>query len=127
MVIFFLRLIHPEIILKEFTFAQHKENKDQFRKIQGQGIFSQEMTCRNLQEGRPSTMSSLIFEEFPHNSIDGQQGQQISELQFDKFLNPQSFWVWKIRFKNQVTTCSDHTSEAMSWIKDVRWLILLTN
>ena len=59
LVINFLRLIHPEIILKEFTLAQHKENKDQFHKLQGQGLFSQEMTnkietqfqCRHLQEG----------------------------------------------------------------------------
>ena len=35
----------------------------------------------------------------------GQQIQQISELQFDKFPDPQSFLVWKIRLKNQVTTC----------------------
>ena len=31
----FLRLIHPEIILKEFTPAHHKENKNQFYKLQG--------------------------------------------------------------------------------------------
>ena len=37
----FLRLIHPEIILKELTLAQHKENKDQFHKMQGQGLYSQ--------------------------------------------------------------------------------------
>ena len=56
----FLRLIHPEIILKEFTLAHHKENKDQFHKQQRQGLFSQEMTnkietqfqCRHLQKGR---------------------------------------------------------------------------
>ena len=38
--------------------------------------------------------------EFPQNSVVGQQRQQISELQFDKFPNPQSFLVWKIRFEN---------------------------
>ena len=37
----------------------------------------------------------------------GQQRQQISELQFDTFPNPQSFKVEKIRFTNQVSTCSD--------------------
>ena len=50
----------PEIILKEFTLAKHKKNKDQFLKLQGQGHYSQEMTnkieaqfqCRRLQEGR---------------------------------------------------------------------------
>ena len=57
--------------------------------------------------GRPWTMSSLIPVEFRQNSMVGQQRQQISELQFYKFLNPQSFLVWKIRFKNQMTTSSD--------------------
>ena len=60
LVINFLRLIHPVIILKEFTHAHHKENEDQFHKLQGRGLFSQEMTnkvetqfqCRHLQEGR---------------------------------------------------------------------------
>ena len=46
--------------------------------------------------GRPSTMSSSVLVEFPQNSMVGQQRQQISELQVDKFLNPQSFLVWKI-------------------------------
>ena len=48
-----------------------------------------------------------------------QQRQQISELQFDKFPTPCSFLYWKIKFKNQVTTCSDFPSEAMLWIKEV--------
>ena len=50
--------------------------------------------------GRPSTMSSTIPVDFPQNSLIGQQRQQISELQFDKFPNPHSVLVWKIRFKN---------------------------
>ena len=49
----------------------------------------------------------------------GQQRQQISEMQFDTFPAPQSFWVWKIRFKNQMTTCSDFPLEAMLWSKEV--------
>ena len=53
---------------------------------------------------RPSTMSSSIPVEFPQNFMFGHQRQQISELQFEKSLNPQSFLVWKTRFKNQ----SDH-------------------
>ena len=38
---------------------------------------------------RPSTMSSLIPVEFPKNSMAGQRRQQISDVQFDKFRNPQ--------------------------------------
>ena len=49
----------------------------------------------------------------------GQQRQQISELQFNKFSNPQSLLVWKIRFENQVTTCSDFSTGSNVWIKEV--------
>ena len=75
--------------------------------------------------GRPSTVSSTIPGDFPQNSMVGQQRQRTSELQFDKFPHPQSFLVWKIRFKNQVTTCSDFPSEAMLWIEEVEngWFI----
>ena len=50
-------------------------------------------------------MNSLIPVELQQNSMVGQQRQQISELQLYTFPNPQSFLVWKIRFKNQVTRC----------------------
>ena len=70
---------------------------------------------------RPSTMSSLIPVEIPQNLMVGQQRQQIWELQFDKFPHPQTFLVWKIRFKKQVTTCSDFPSEPMLWILAIRF------
>ena len=48
----------------------------------------------------PSTMSSLFPVDIHQNSMVGQQRRQISELQFDKFPNLQSFLLcWKIRFK----------------------------
>ena len=74
--------------------------------------------CRHLPEGR-RLLSSLLPVGFPQNSTVGLQRQQISEVHFDKFPNPQCFLFWKIRFKNQVTTCSDFPSEAMLWIKEV--------
>ena len=78
--------------------------------------------------GRPSTVNSLILVEFPQHSMVGQERQQISELQFDKIPNPQSFLGWKIRCKNQVTTCSDFPPGAMLLIKEVeRWLIQWMN
>ena len=64
-------------------------------------------------------MSATILVEFPQNSMVGPQRQQISEPQFDKSPDPESFLVWKIRFKNQVTTCSDFPSDAMLWTKEV--------
>ena len=56
----FSRFSHPEIIIKEFNLTMSKENLEQSHKLQGEGIFSQEMTnkieaqfqCRHLQEGR---------------------------------------------------------------------------
>ena len=68
---------------------------------------------------RPSTMNSFLPVDIPQNSMVGQQRQQISELQFDKFPTPSTFLCWKKRFKNQVTTCFDFPSEAMLWIKEV--------
>ena len=60
----------------------------------------------------PWTLSSLFLVDIPQNSMVVQQRQQISELQFDKLPNPPSLLVWEIRFKNQVTTCSDFPSDA---------------
>ena len=50
----------PRSSFKEFTLAHRNENEDQFHKLQGRGLFSQQMTniietqvqCRHLQEGR---------------------------------------------------------------------------
>ena len=68
---------------------------------------------------RPLTTSSKHPVDIPQNCVVGQQRQQMSELQFDKFPNPQSFVVWKIRFKTYVTTCFDFPSEAVLWINEV--------
>ena len=55
--------------------------------------------------GRPSTSSSLIPADIPQNSMVGQQRQQISKLQFDKFLNPQSFFLEMSRFEFDFCRC----------------------
>ena len=57
--------------------------------------------------------------DIPQSFMLGQERQQISELQFDKFPTPSSFSCWKIGFKTQVISCSDFPSEAMIWIKQV--------
>ena len=67
---------------------------------------------------RPLTTSSTTPVELPQNYLVRQHRQQMSELQFDKFLNPQSFLVWNVRFKTQVTSCSDFPSDALLWIKE---------
>ena len=62
------------------------------------------------------------------NNMVGQQRQQISELQFDNLLNPQSFLVWKIRFKNQVTTFSENVHRMLRCgSRKWGWLILWTS
>ena len=102
----FLRLIHPEIILQEFTLAHHKENEEQFHKLQGRGT----LYTRDEKEnggtipmptfaGRPSTMSSTIPVEFLQNSMVGQQRKQISEPQFDK--SPYTFYIHILEDKIQ--------------------------
>ena len=68
---------------------------------------------------RPSAMSSSILVKIQQNPMVGQQRQQISELHFDKFTTPQLLLCWKIRFKNQVTTCSDFPSDTVLWINEV--------
>ena len=82
LVINFQRLIHPEIILKEVTLAQHKENEGQFHKLQGRRLFFARDDKQNrgtipmpTLAGRPSTTSSTIPVEFPQNSMVGQHRQ----------------------------------------------------
>ena len=48
-----------------------------------------------------------------------QQRLQISDLHFDKFPTPATFFFEKIRFKTEVCTCSQFPTEAMHWIKEV--------
>ena len=55
----------------------------------------------------------------PKNYEANQQRLQISEPHFDKFHTPATFACWKIRFKTEVSTCSQFPTEAMHWIKEV--------
>ena len=69
---------------------------------------------------RPLTASSKHPVDIPQNYVVGQQRQQMSELQFDRFLNPSSFLVWKTRFKthrSQVVLI--FRRKLMLWIKEV--------
>ena len=112
----FPHLIGPEIIVKEFinsatpgaagsvpvhigTVTLIARDEDRIRGAIPMPTFAR----------RPSTVSSFLPVEIPQNSMVGQQNQQISKLQFDKFPALSTFLCWKIRFKNQVTSCSDFT------------------
>ena len=66
---------------------------------QNKGTIPMQMFAR-----RPSTMSSSIPVEIPQNSMVGQQRQLISELQFDKFLTPASFFM----LEDKIQASSDY-------------------
>ena len=113
MVINFLQLIRPEIIIEEFTIVRHQETGSVPQAI---GTGTSVARDEDLNRGtipmltfarRPSTISSLFPVDIPQNSVVGQQRQQISELQFDKFPTLYTCSCWKIRFKSLVTSCSD--------------------
>ena len=103
LVINFQRFTHPEIILEEFNLTTCKETEKHSLK-------PERMRTSHTSEDRqgtipmptfapcPLTTSSTIPVELPQNYMVGQQRQQMSELQSDKSLNPQSFLEWKIRW-----------------------------
>ena len=72
-------------------------------------------------QSEPSAKESVILSggDSSKNYGADQQRLQISDLHFDKFPTPATFVCWKIRFKTEVCTCSQFTSEAMQWIKEV--------
>ena len=61
-------LVHPEIIIKEFTIAHHKENEDQFHKLQGRGLFSQEMTNKVRHNSNADICKKAVDYEFSNTS-----------------------------------------------------------
>ena len=75
---------------------------------------------RRCQSG-PSAKNYVIFSggDSSKNYGADQQRLQISDLHFDKFPTPATFACWKIRFKTEVCTCSQFSTEAMRWIKEV--------
>ena len=78
---------------------------------------NQDLRCQS----GPSAKDSVIFSggDSSKNYGADQQRLQISDLHFDKFLTPDTFACWKIRFKTEVCTGSQFLTEAMQWIKEV--------
>ena len=77
----------------------------------------QDQRCQSGQ----SAKISVIFSGGDSSKSCGadQQRLQISDLHFDKFPTQATFACWKIRFKTEVSTCSQFPKEAMLWIKEV--------
>ena len=128
----FLRFKHPEIVIKEIPHSITLGTAGSISVLIGtgdSGARDEDLTRGTIPmptfARRPWTTSSTISVELPQNYKVGRQRQRISELQFDKIPNPPSLLVWEIRFKNQVTTCSDFPSDAMLWIKEVEMVVSL--
>ena len=68
-----------------------------------------------------SARNSVIPSEggFSKNYAADQQRLQNSDPHFDKFTTPAKSACWKIRFKTEVCTCSQFTTEALLWINEV--------
>ena len=89
----------------------------------GSGTFSQEMT-KNGDKANANICRKAVDFEFVNTcgysaEFYGWTAKTANIKAAIRFPNPQLFWVWEIRFKNQVTTCSDFPSDAMLWIKEV--------
>ena len=76
---------------------------------------------------RRLTTSSKHPVDIPQNYVVGQQRQQMSERQLGKVPTPSAFSCWMMRFKNQVTTCSDFHLRLCCASRKWRWLILWTS
>ena len=101
----FLRLIHPETILKEIQSEDVQRNREAVPEA-GRTKTSHTSEDRQNQGTIPMptlatrlwTTSSTLLVGLPQNYMAGQQRQKILDMQFDKFPNPQSLLVWKIRW-----------------------------
>ena len=71
------------------------------------------------QDRQPEIHSTLMREDSSKDYGADQQRLQISDLHFDQFRTPTTFAGWKVRFKTEVSTCSQFPTEAMLWIKEV--------
>ena len=78
---------------------------------------NQDLRCQS----GSSAKDSVIFSggDSSKNYGADQQRLQIWDPHFDKFPTPATFACWKIRFKTEVSTCSQFPAEAMQWIIEV--------
>ena len=112
MVINFLRLIHSEIIIKEL----YDTKRDR--------ISSTNYRDRDLFHNKigPNSTADMCKKAVDHEFGLSRGYSTDSKCRSCNSTNSpvhNLFWCWKIRFKNQVTTCSDFPSETMLWIKEV--------
>ena len=78
---------------------------------------NQDLRCQS----GPSAKDSVILtggDSFKNCGAD-QQRLQILDLHVDNFPTPATFACWNMRFKSEVCTGSQFSTEAMQWIKQV--------
>ena len=68
---------------------------------------------------QPKVQSSLVREILQRIMGQTNKDCRFQIFHFDKFPTPATFDLRKIRFKTEVRTCSQFTTEAMHWIKEV--------
>ena len=119
----FLRLIHPEIILKEFNLTTCKETEKQSLKQKGWWLVTQERThkikaqfqCRHLRQGR--WLRGLQY-RWNYSRTTWSDSKYRSCHSTNSLIH-NLFGVTNTIPQNQVTTCSDFPSDAMLWIREV--------
>ena len=74
---------------------------------------------RDASQFRQSEIQSSLLREIFKNCGADQQRLQNSDSRFDKFSTSATFSCWKIRFKSEVRTCSQFSTESLLWIKEV--------
>ena len=107
----FLRLIHPEIIHKEFNLTTCKETEKQSRKQEGRTLFTQVKTdkinsqfqCRHLQQDRSLRVLQCPWKYHRTTWSDSRESRYRTCNSTNSLIHNR-FLVWKIRFKTQVTT-----------------------
>ena len=73
--------------------------------------------ARKFSTWNPSSHAEVAH---PQNCMVEQPRNQVSEMHFDKFLNPSTFQCWKTSFDTEVCACCNfRTEDAMLWIKEV--------
>ena len=77
---------------------------------------NQDLRCQS----GPSVKDSVIFsgKDSSKNYGADQQRLQIFDLHFEKFPTTATFACWKMRFVNEVCTCSQFPTEAVQWFKE---------
>ena len=120
------RLTHPEIITKEFIISLHQVLQDLFYTLVARDEDQNRSTIPMPTFARRPSGHEFIISGGNSTEFHGwdSEGQQIpAELHFHKFPTSFTFLYWKIRFKDQLTTCSFYHRKLCYGSTKWRWSI----